>query len=227
VRKVKETVKRKGIFGGTFNPIHMGHLLCCEEVREKFNLDNIVFIPSAAQPHKESSDIIDPYLRYEMVKLGIEDNPFFEASDIELKSSGKSFTINTIKKFRSIYGEGVLLFFILGIDAFLEFETWKDPQELVTLCHFVVMLRPGHSPEATLNLLPAYIKKRILLNVEKIELINYNDNEKNIVYVPVTAISLSSTGIRERIKKGRSIKYYVPKEVELFIRRNKLYKGVG
>ncbi|MBU1626601.1 nicotinate-nucleotide adenylyltransferase [bacterium] len=220
-------IKRKGIFGGTFNPLHIGHLLCCEEVREKFALSNVTFIPSAVPPHKSSPDIIHHSYRYEMVKLGIKDNPFFEVSDIELNAPGKSYSINTIKKFLTIYGEGIRLFFIMGIDAFLDIETWKEPEELVSICHLIVMLRPGLSLGNTLHKLPEYLQRRIVFDTSNEDLIHYYDPQKNILFVKVTEISLSSTWIRERIKAGKSIKYYIPREVEVFIELNELYRGVN
>jgi nicotinate-nucleotide adenylyltransferase len=223
----KETgLKRTGIFGGTFNPIHIAHLLCCEEIRENFALDNVIFIPSAIPPHKESTSIIDPDIRYEMVKLGISGNPFFEASDIELNSHGKSYSVDTIKKFLTIYQKGITLFFIIGLDAFLEIETWKEPRELIQLCHFIVMHRPGTSINDSLDKLPEFIKERIQFDIEKEDLLNYNNPEKNIMIVSVTGISLSSTLIRKKLSDGKSIKYLVPPEVEIFISQHDLYKGV-
>jgi len=218
-------IRRRGIFGGTFNPIHMGHLTCCEEVRSSFNLENVIFIPSATPPHKESSEIISASYRYKMVKLGINENTFFEVSNIEMRNTGKSYSINTVFEFKSIFGEKVTLFFIIGLDAFLELETWKDPEELITLCHFIVMLRPGFKFESINETLPNYIKDRIVIDVEKEYLINYNNPEKNVILFPVPGIDLSSTLLRNKLRNGESIKYQVPSNVENFIFENNLYIG--
>jgi len=221
-----KVLKRTGIFGGTFNPIHMAHLLCGEEIRVKFDLDNIIFIPSASPPHKSSKSIIHSKLRYEMVKLGIKGNPYFEASDIELNSPGKSYSIDTVKKFLNIFDNEVSLYFIMGIDAFIEIDTWKEYRELLQLCKFIVMKRPGISIDNVIDKLPDFIKDRIQLDVEKQNPINYNNHDKNIIVVSVTGVSVSSTLIRERLSLNKSIKYLVPYEVESFIYKNDLYKGV-
>jgi nicotinate-nucleotide adenylyltransferase len=216
---------RIGIFGGTFNPIHMGHLICNEEIREKFALESIIFIPSANPPHKRNNEIIDARIRLEMVKISIKDNPYFSVSDIELGSENKSYTIDTLERLRQELGSDSILYFIIGIDAFIEIETWKMPKKLIELCHFIVMTRPCSSNLNSITKLPFYINKRAVFDIEKEKMINYNEPDKNIIVVPVRNIDLSSSNIRGRIRIGKSIKYLVPENVRTFIYDNNLYEG--
>ncbi|MEI9477177.1 MAG: nicotinate-nucleotide adenylyltransferase [Deltaproteobacteria bacterium] len=133
--------KRIGLFGGTFNPIHLGHLRGAEDIRESFGLDRVVFLPAAIPPHKLRDDVIEPRPRLEMVKLATLANPFFSVSDVEIERSGKSYSIDTLRYFRERQPDS--FFFILGMDAFVEIETWKEYQKLFSLCNFIVMARPG------------------------------------------------------------------------------------
>jgi len=126
-----------GIFGGTFNPIHLGHLRAAEEVREKLALDKVVFIPTGIPPHRPLSEIVQFPHRYEMVKRAISNNPYFEISDIEGKRKSKSYTVDTLK----VLNKGKELFFIIGLDAFINLNTWKTPERLFQLTHFVVIPR--------------------------------------------------------------------------------------
>jgi nicotinate-nucleotide adenylyltransferase len=190
-----------GLFGGTFNPPHLGHLIVAEEVRQTFSLDIIVFVPSARPPHKESSPVIDPRHRFTMTRLAIENNPRFEISDVELKRRGKSYTIDTIKEFKTLYGADIELFFIMGGDSIFEIETWKKPEELFRLCRVIVTTRPG-------------------FDLAKID-DRFGDK---IIRADVPRIDISSTDIRHRVGTGRSITYLVPDKVEEYIQRERLYR---
>jgi len=135
---------RLGLLGGTFNPIHLGHLRGAEEARETFKLEKIYFIPAAVPPHKNERIEVSPAHRLEMVRLAIEDNPAFSVSDVELSRVGKSYSIETIIYLQNRYPDAEL-FFVVGMDSFLEVTTWKRYQDLFSLCHFVVLNRPGSS----------------------------------------------------------------------------------
>jgi nicotinate-nucleotide adenylyltransferase len=216
---------RVGIFGGTFNPIHVGHLRAAEEIREQFDLKRIVFIAAATPPHKAVEGGVSGERRTEMVRLAISGNTRFSVSDIELKRPGKSYSIGTIQFFRKRYGTDLDLFFILGMDAFLEIGTWKSFQELFSLCHFIVMTRPGFDKPFSPSILPPKIADDF----------TYDDGEKRFIHRDgysvylgeVTFLDISSTKIREEVSKGRSIRYLLPPEVERYIRRHRLYRPRG
>ena len=199
--RVTTNISRVGIFGGTFNPPHLGHLIVAEEVCQIFSLDIIVFVPSARPPHKVSSPVIDSRHRFTMTQLAIENNPYFEISDVELKRRGTSYTIDTIKEFKNIYGADVELYFIMGGDSICEIETWKKPEELFRLCGVIVTTRPG-------------------IDLEKID-DRFGDK---IILADVPRIDISSTDIRHRVETGRSITYLVPDKVQEYIQRERLYR---
>ncbi|NIS63311.1 MAG: nicotinate-nucleotide adenylyltransferase [Proteobacteria bacterium] len=216
---------RIGIFGGTFNPIHLGHLRAAEEIRERFDLDRVIFIAAAVPPHKEVEGGIPGEHRMEMVRLAISGNPHFSISDIELKRPGKSYSISTIQFFRQRFGSDSEMFFILGMDAFLEIGTWKSFQELFSLCHFIVMTRPGFEKPLSAVNLPAEIEDAFVYDEEGDRFTHRNGY--SIYLQGVTFLDISSTKIREEISKGRSIRYLLPPEVERYIRRHHFYRGEG
>ncbi len=189
---------RVGFFGGTFNPPHLAHLAAAESVRDQLKLDKILFVPAALPPHKIKANITPASQRLQMVKLAIEDNPFFDCSDIELRRKGLSYTVDTITeiKKKSEYD----LFLIMGVDLLVDFDSWKSPKRILEECTIVAMNRPGFDLAA--------VDKDLLSRVE-------------IVNVP--SVDISSTSIRRRVKSGRSIKYLVPPKVEEYIRANSIY----
>ena len=136
-------VKKLGIIGGTFNPIHYGHLVAAEFARESFALDHIIFVPSARPPHKDLGEILDSQHRLKMVELAVQENPNFSASDLEILRSGLSYSVETVAAFHRTY-PGADIFFILGIDAFMFMNTWKDTDRLAELCSMIVVTRPGY-----------------------------------------------------------------------------------
>jgi len=212
--------KRIGLFGGTFNPIHLGHLRGAEEIREAFDLDEIIFIPSSIPPHKVAEGVIDAKHRLEMVRLAIASNPFFTLSDVELSRPGKSYSIHTIRYFQERHPRG--LHFILGRDAFVEIETWKEYQTLFSLCHFIVMARPGFREIPRSSQLPDSLCSHF----------RYDENNRVwthssgylLHFREITFLDISSTKIRESIRKGESVRYLVPLEVEAHIRKHGLYR---
>ncbi|MFQ6083105.1 MAG: nicotinate-nucleotide adenylyltransferase [Candidatus Aminicenantia bacterium] len=215
--------ERIGIFGGTFNPIHFGHLRAAEEVRYKCRLDKILFIPSYLPPHKNDRNIASPEDRWQMLCLALSSNKFFIPSKIEIEIKGKSYSIDTLNKIQRDYPEA-LIFFILGVDAFWEIKTWKNYLELIEKYFLIVISRPGYYLESAKEALP----ERFAMSL--IEIKNYSNIQKElfthpkIFLLPIRALNISSTEIRDKIKKKESIKYLVPLEVEEYIIKNRLYQ---
>lgn len=211
--------------GGTFNPIHYGHLRPAEEIRERLRLDKVLFIPSARPPHKDS-EIIDPHHRLEMVRLAIKSNPAFDVSPIEVMRKGKSYSVKTLEELLESYGAE--LFFLLGIDAFLEIPTWREADRLFTLTNFVIILRPPYTFQS-LSQSP-YLKsltRTVLIELDQGLRQSYRrsfQNGKFIFFERVNSMEISSTYIRKNIKAGKSIKYLLPVSVESYIMANRLYR---
>lgn len=137
-------MQRIGLFGGTFNPVHLGHLRIASEIRERLSLDLVIFIPTGNPPHKAMTEVISPEHRRRMVELAIAPYSFFKVSSIESERKGFSYSIDTVSALKKEMGDSAEFYFIIGIDAFLEINTWKKADELLTLCNFVVIPRPGH-----------------------------------------------------------------------------------
>ncbi len=190
-----------GIFGGTFNPPHYGHLIVAEFIREEARLDKIIFIPCSIPPHKQNdeylSQIASPEHRFEMVRLAINGNKFFEVSDIEIKRGGVSYTIDTVNYFASNFPEEKF-YLLIGADQFAEFHTWKKPEEIVKKVNLIVFNRPGF-------------------------VIPQTEFSKFATFITIPNIEISASTIRKRIKLGKSIKYLVPPAVEEYILTNRLY----
>ncbi|WP_353684863.1 nicotinate-nucleotide adenylyltransferase [Thermodesulfovibrio sp. 3907-1M] len=202
-----------GLFGGTFNPIHYGHLRVAEEVREAFLLDKILFIPAGIPPLKKY-DILQPMHRLKMTELAVKDNPFFEVSDFEAKQKKPSYTINTLTHLKKLY-QNDTLFFIMGIDAFLELKSWHRYEELLRMVDFIVMSRPGFDSLQNYEL----IEDEEAENCFKIK-----NSDKKAFFISVFPFWISSTQIRKMIQNGKTIRYLVPEEVREYIEKNKLYR---
>jgi nicotinate-nucleotide adenylyltransferase len=218
-------MKRIGIFGGTFNPIHLGHLRSAEEIHEMFRLSKVIFVPSSDPPHKKKKGILPGSVRARMVRLAIAGHPPFALSELELKRPGKSYSIETISAFRRFFGQKSSLYFIVGLDAFLEIATWKKYLRLFELCHFVVMTRPSVGKIFSREHLPIELANAFCYDSRK----NIYTHSSGYRLFPreITALDISSTQIRTLLQKGRSVKYLVPRAVEEFIRKNKLYSPKG
>ncbi|HYA11989.1 MAG TPA: nicotinate-nucleotide adenylyltransferase [Thermodesulfovibrionales bacterium] len=213
-----------GIFGGTFNPIHYGHLRAAEEVRERFELNKIIFIPSKSPPLK-TQELLDPAHKYKMTELALSANGFFEISDIEFKRPGKSYSVHTIEELQSIY-HGTNLYFILGIDSFLEIPTWWQPERLISLVDFIVISRPPFKFVDLLSSPYMNVPKNDLAKLDKTELKLYTTTLKSgraVIAFSIPLIDISATEIRRRVREGKSIKYLLPESIESYIIANKLY----
>jgi nicotinate-nucleotide adenylyltransferase len=200
--------KSLGILGGTFDPIHYGHLLAAEWVSEAFGLDELVFIPAARPPHKDPSGIIDGQHRYRMVQLAIGDNPAFSVSSLELERQGVSYTIDTIRHY--LQSDPQLdIRFIMGVDALQLIHTWKDVAQLVGLCKFIVVTRPGYELDRS-DPVFATVPEELW---DRVELFS------------IPQLEISSTEIRRRVAAGQSIRYLLPPAVADYIAKNHLYRN--
>ncbi len=185
-----------GIFGGTFNPVHIGHLILAEEAREKLGLDRVVFVPARVPPHKDSRDIAPAADRLRMVRLAIKGNKFFSVSSMEILRRGPSYTIDTAKAFKKQFPRDEL-YFITGSDVLNYLEAWKDLRALLSLVRFVVATRPGYALEK----IPTYIST-----------------------VAIRAVDVSGFEVRQCIKQGTSFRYLVPEAVFAYMKKRKLYR---
>ncbi|HEX2966185.1 MAG TPA: nicotinate-nucleotide adenylyltransferase [Syntrophorhabdaceae bacterium] len=208
-----------GIFGGTFDPVHFGHLRIAEEIRETFSLERIYFVPARIPPHKKGRKIAAAAERFAMVKSATRDNKFFRVSDIEIRREGPSYTIDTLSYFEKRFKE---LYFLIGADAFAEIETWHLYPELFRHADFVVLTRPSGASKTIPEMLPQELKRD--MNKMSETLCVHNSGRKIHLH-RVTPIHISSTEIKELLKSGRSIRYLVPASVEKIITARGLYKG--
>lgn len=200
-------IKRLGIMGGTFDPIHYGHLVTAEAIRTHFNLDKVIFVPSGHPPHKDNKKVANPVDRYLMTVLATTTNPYFETSNYEVEKETCSHTIDTLRFFKEELGKDIDLYFITGADAILDIETWKDYKELIDLCTFIAATRPG------------FDLRQFDKTLSKLS----EDKREKFVKFEVPALAISSTDIRSWIKQKKSIKYLVPEPVEFHIFKNGLY----
>jgi nicotinate-nucleotide adenylyltransferase len=206
-------MKAVAIFGGTFNPVHFGHLLIAEEIRSKFNLDKVIFVPSNLPPHKNPADLVSARQRWVMTHLATVSNPCFEVSSFEIDGGGKSYAVDTIKHFRKHFGDKVKLYFIIGADALVEIAAWKNINEILKLCRFIAVPRPGYDVQKIFN---QYFlgSKNVAIASELME---------NVLVEDVAMLDISSTTIRQKVKVWKSIKYMTPEAVEQFIHNQQLY----
>ena len=197
--------KKIGIMGGTFDPIHFGHLVIANEVLDKYNMEKIIFIPAGNPPHKKTPNA-SSFDRYLMANLATISNDKFVVSNIEIIKEGKSYTMNTVKELINTYGD-TEFYFITGADALIDLPNWHEPDKLLELCKFIAVSRPGFNS----------------LEIEKTIQTIKNQYDGQIELLQVPMLQISSTDIRERIKSGRSAKYLLPETVEQYIIKNDLY----
>ncbi len=211
-----------GLFGGTFNPIHCGHIKAAKVVQEIFTLDKVLFIPSFIPPHKESQKIVSPDHRLKMVELAVGDTLNFVASSIEIEEKGTSYSIFTLQKIRTIHPDA-RFFFILGVDTFMEIDTWKNHERVLEHCKFVVISRKGYRLEDAKNVLDRkYVSK--IFDLSGTEKIRENLSlSYKIFLLPFDSLDIASTEIRESVRKNKSIAHMVPKPVANYIFEKKLY----
>ena len=212
---------RLGILGGTFDPIHCGHLRIAEEACEELGLEKVLLIPGALPPHKGKRDVSPFDDRLAMTGMAAEGSPFLEAVDLEGRRHGFSYSIDTLREIHRIYGPGLELFFLIGMDAFLEIKSWKRYNDLFQETNFVVIKRPGFSDKKFGPLLLS-----MDLGFEQVEKNNTYElpsSGHSVIYMELTLFSISSTRIRELTAAGRSIRFLVPEPVRLYIKEKGLY----
>ncbi len=214
--------ERIGILGGTFNPIHAGHVKAAAEVQRIFSLDKVMLIPSYIPPHKETPDIAPPHCRLQMVKLAVASYPQFIPSSVEIDAKGRSYSVLTLSKLKKRYPDA-LIFFILGVDAFLDIRTWRDYKKVLEQCHFIVISRPGYDLKDAKKVLGEEYEDRIIRisNSPKPDPNLLQDSKIFLISIP--SLDVASKVIRKKIKKGESISGLVDKSVEEYIRSNALY----
>ena len=198
---------RVGVFGGTFDPIHIGHLVSAEEARVELKLERVVFVPAGLPPHKLDHVMSPVEHRLAMVELAIASNPHFAVSRVDIDRFGPCYTVDTIELLRDEWGPGVEIYFIMGSDSLLDILTWHNPRRLIRLCRFAVVSRPGYQVDLDEldALLPGLASRVQMLNAPE--------------------LAISSTNIQRRVREGLSIKYQVPEAVEDYIHQHGLYQN--
>jgi nicotinate-nucleotide adenylyltransferase len=195
---------RLGIFGGSFDPIHIGHLRLAEEAREQARLDQVMFIPTQVSPFKVGRTQISGELRLEMLHRATEDNTAFRISDREIKRPGPSYTVDTLRELEREHPDAER-FFITGTDALRDLPKWRQPDEVVRLTRFLVSVRPGVNKAEVLAALP-------------------DAWEERVTFIEMPELDISSTYLRERLKIGSSVRYLLPRAVEEYILTQRLYR---
>jgi len=194
--------------GGTFDPIHLGHLVAAEEARVRFDLARVIFVPNGRPPHKKDYPVTPAERRYEMVVLATASNPAFEASRMEIDRPGPSYAVDTVRALRADAGPDAALYFITGADAILEILTWRQPEKLAEECEFIAVTRPG----CDINRLEHELSERLLART-------------HVLRVP--GVDISSTELRKRAGAGGSLRYLTQESVARYIEAHRLYSGEG
>ncbi|GKS57456.1 putative nicotinate-nucleotide adenylyltransferase [Nitrospira sp.] len=220
--------RKLGILGGTFNPIHRCHLVLAREIRARLALDEILFIPTGDPPHKADGHLASAEHRLAMVRLAIEDVPGFDLSDIEIRRPGRSYSIDTLTALRKDLEADTELFFCIGLDAFLDFESWRQPDDLLRTCDFVVVSRPGTRFESlsTLTILsPLDLSRLQALDSGGIDQLSLPlPSGRSLHLLTITPCPVSASMIRTRIGQGLAVEGLLPPPVERYIIRAGLYQ---
>jgi nicotinate-nucleotide adenylyltransferase len=195
--------RRLGVMGGTFDPIHYGHLVTAEEALVQFSLDEVVFVPTGQPWMKEGGDVSPPEDRYLMTVIATASNPRFSVSRVEIDRDGPTYTVDTLRALAAMNRDAEL-YFITGADAIFEIFDWKDPDEVLHLAHFIAATRPG------------YDLRRFETRSER--------KQPNVSAMNIPALAISSTDVRERVRDGRPIRYLLPEGVKSYIEKSGLYR---
>jgi len=199
-------LQRIGVIGGTFDPIHYGHLAAAEEARVRVNLEKVLFAVAGLPPHKLDEEVTPVEHRLAMVQLGIFSNPDFELSRVDVDRSGPSYTVDTISILQEQWGQGTEMFFILGLDSLVEVPTWHQPERLIQLCHLVAVARPGFEVDM----------RQLEDSVPGIS--------SRVEIIDMPEVDISSSDLQRRVRESLPIRYQVPEEVERYIREHRLYQ---
>jgi nicotinate-nucleotide adenylyltransferase len=217
-----------GLLGGTFNPIHNGHLHIAHFVNRTLQLDRIIFIPTGDPPHKSAMSLAPAHHRLEMVKRAIAPYPHFTASDHETRSAAVSYSVDTVTQFKKEFSEGTELGFIVGLDAFLDFSSWRKVNQLLTLCHFIVCSRPGVDFAQLQSLSffpstpPSALQSLDQQNTTRLDI--PLPSGKTIFLLSVPPCEVSASTIREQLALGRPMSHWLPPTVESYIIQHRLYQ---
>lgn len=214
---------RIGLFGGTFNPVHNGHIHAARAVQSRLGLREVLLIPSYLPPHKETTGLAPAADRLEMARLAVRDWPGLTASAVEVEARETSYAVLTLDKMKAAY-PGARLFFLLGTDAFAEIETWKDHRHLLAECRWVVMTRPGCAPEDARRVLDSRqaALSRVLAADERLR--ERELARSRFIFLDVDALDISSSAVRAAVRSGRPLAGLVPPAVEDYIRSHQLYR---
>lgn len=198
---------RLGIMGGTFDPIHIGHLACADQARESFGLDAVVFVPAGNPVFKKDKQVTSAAKRLEMCRLAVASNPAFDASAIEIERGGDTYTVDTLRQLRAHYPDNVELYFITGADAVFSIVKWRESSEIARLAKLIAVTRPGYAMSEE--------KKRYLAE----------RSDFSVTYAEVTALAISSSDLRARVAEGRSIRYLTMQSVLDYVEAHGLYRS--
>jgi nicotinate-nucleotide adenylyltransferase len=211
---------RVGLFGGSFNPVHFGHLRAAEEVREALKLDLVYFVPAASPPHKTEGDLAPAEHRLQMVRLATKGNRHFMVSDVEVRRTGRSYTVDTARHFLATLRAPATLFLMMGSDQFAELETWKECDELVKICSLAVhtRLREGEAGPPRISL--AALQR---FGYSSCDDHYVHSGGQTLSFVDTTIFPISATTIRQKLRTRRSIRYLLPGDVADYIERHALY----
>jgi nicotinate-nucleotide adenylyltransferase len=211
---------RVGLFGGSFNPIHFGHLRAAEEDREALGLDLVYFIPAASPPHKASGDLAPSEHRLAMVRLATKGNRHFMASDVEIRRTGSSYSIETIRHFLATLRQPATLYLLMGADQFAELDTWKDCDELVRLTNIAVHARFMKGETGPPRISVAALKRFGYTQADD----HYvHTSGQTLSFVETTFFPISATEIRSKLQRNESIRYLMPADVFDYVQRHSLY----
>ena len=213
---------RIGIFGGTFNPIHVGHLRAAEEVREAQGLDEIRLVVSALPPHKERGGLVAAAHRLRMVELAVDGIPGFRASSLELERPGPSYSIDTIRDVAREVGPTYRIVFVIGFDAFRDFHTWRDYAAIFELCDVVVVTRPPWPERLALEAIPVAAREAFWYDSSSE---SFRHRSGHVLTLQrITSLDVSAAALRARLAAGRSVRFLVPPAVEAYIAAHGLYR---
>lgn len=201
--------RRLGIMGGTFDPVHIGHLACAEQAREAYGLDAVVFIPAGVPVFKKGRSVTPAPDRLAMCRLAVASNPAFDVSALEIQRAGDTYTVDTLRELRRHYPDNVELFFITGADAVVHILKWRESASIAGLAHLIAVTRPGY-----------VLSDESKRSVEK-------QGSFKVAYLEVTALAISSSDLRERVAQGHSIRYLTEQSVFDYVNDHGLYRVSG
>ncbi len=214
--------ERIGLLGGTFDPIHYGHLRAAEEIRQIHSLSWVEFLPARIPPHKTDRPMTDISHRLSMIQLALAGNPAFRVSEVEASREGKSYLVDTLEGYRRQYPEQISLFFIMGMDSFREIATWHRYPELFTLAHFLVISRPGYPRPLLSEVVSHEVAASFLSPSEDTSVLEHKSGHC-VYFHETTLLAISASAIRECIHQEKDPRYLLPEEVRQYILQHRLY----